>query len=116
MTISGTSDLAIDAVKFSGNAQQRKSRSILHHGTLLYDFDLPKVPYYLQPPERMPAYRAGRPHEAFVRNIPTSREEITARLAIAFETAPGQLPPEATEKVAELRAEKYDRTEWNFRR
>src|SRR5207244_1022462 len=34
----GTSDLAAEGLKFSGNAQQRKRDYLLHHGTLLYNF------------------------------------------------------------------------------
>src|SRR5205085_1717108 len=35
----GVSDLALGELKVSGNAQQRKRSFLLHHGTLLYDFD-----------------------------------------------------------------------------
>src|SRR5215217_4866338 len=48
----GISDLAVGGLKVSGNAQQRKARYLLHHGTLLYAFDLPHVARYLSPPER----------------------------------------------------------------
>lgn len=113
---SGISDLAIAGVKFSGNAQQRKSRTILHHGTILHHFDLPTVSKYLNPPERMPEYREGRPHEDFVRNIPATREDLIARLRDVFEATPGPLPPEALESVPGLVIEKYGRDEWNFRR
>src|SRR5437762_424125 len=34
-TPEGTSDLAVNGVKISGNAQQRKRNHFLHHGTLL---------------------------------------------------------------------------------
>src|SRR5262249_19628800 len=44
----GTSDLASDGRKFSGNAQQRKRTHLLHHGTLLYDFDLELIGRYLR--------------------------------------------------------------------
>src|SRR5262249_51556743 len=36
----GTSDLAAGGRKFSGNSQQRKRSFLLHHGTILYNFDL----------------------------------------------------------------------------
>ena len=36
----GISDLVIDNIKFSGNAQRRLKHAILFHGTILYDFDL----------------------------------------------------------------------------
>ena len=88
----------------------------MHHGTILYDFDLPAVSHYLRPPERMPAYRAGRPHEEFVRNLPVERGEIMAKLSRAFEAVAGVIPDEAMAKIPELVAEKYSRDEWNLRR
>ncbi len=57
----GISDLAIGDRKFSGSAQQRKRHFILHHGTLLYDFDLGRVGRYLRLPTRRPEYRAIAP-------------------------------------------------------
>src|SRR5262245_30654005 len=50
----GISDLAIAGRKCSGNAQQRKRDYLLHHGTLLYDFDLPLMSRYLRSPPRQP--------------------------------------------------------------
>lgn len=116
MQHSGVSDLAIADVKFSGNAQQRKARSVLHHGTFLYDFDLSAVPKYLKPPERMPAYRDGRPHAEFVRNLPVKRPDIVGRLTTVFEGSPGDIPPDVTARVPGLVAEKYAQNEWTFRR
>lgn len=43
----GTSDLVVGDRKFSGNAQQRKRGHLLHHGTLLYDFDLAAISSYV---------------------------------------------------------------------
>jgi len=39
----GICDLAVEEMKFSGNAQRRRKRGILHHGTLLYGLDLDLV-------------------------------------------------------------------------
>ena len=66
-----TSDLALkkNNKKFSGNAQKRGKKFILHHGTVLYDFDLKKIEKYLQFPRETPAYRLGRSHLEFVANI-----------------------------------------------
>ncbi len=113
---SGVSDLAVAGVKFSGNAQQRKARTVLHHGTVLYDFDLAAVAKYLKPPERMPAYREGRLHEAFVGNLSARREEIVTRLGEVFEAVAGDSPPEALARVPGLVAEKYGQDEWTVRR
>ena len=48
--------------KICGNAQRWKRRAFLHHGTILYDFDLAKIERYLRLPARQPDYRAGRAH------------------------------------------------------
>ena len=113
--VEGTSDLAAGGVKFSGNAQQRKRRHFLHHGTLLCGFDLALVPRYLNPPERQPAYRRDRPHAEFVANLPVSVEAAKA-LLVAEWHPDGEYTPLPLEAVRELVAEKYDRDEWNRRR
>jgi lipoate---protein ligase len=80
----GDSDLAIEQRKVSGNAQRRTQRVILHHGTLLYDFDAARAEQLLKPPHRQPRYRAGRSHRDFLGNIPLSVEEIRRRLVAAW--------------------------------
>ncbi|HEX3151899.1 MAG TPA: lipoate--protein ligase family protein [Gemmataceae bacterium] len=84
----GISDLAWNGLKVSGNSQQRKAGHVLHHGTLLYDFDLPAVGRYLYPPEREPTYRAGRGHDDFVTNLPTDAATIKNLLGEAFICSP----------------------------
>lgn len=113
--VEGTSDLATGGVKFSGNSQQRKRRFFLHHGTLLCGFDLARVPKYLNPPERQPAYRRDRPHAEFVANLPVSVEAVKS-LLVAEWRPEGEYGPVPLEKVRELVAEKYARDEWNRRR
>ena len=71
--------------KFSGNAQRRGRDFILHHGTILYDFDLALVGKYLKIPKKMPDYRKARTHSAFVTNIPVNPEAV--RMAIASQFA-----------------------------
>ncbi len=68
------SDLAIEGSekKFSGNAQKRGREFILHHGTILYRFDLSQIEQYLKIPLDIPEYRRGRQHLDFVTNIPVS--------------------------------------------
>jgi len=80
----GTSDLAVHGRKFSGNSQRRLRRYLLHHGTLLYDFDLSRLPRWLHPPPRQPHYRACRDHLDFVTNLPLSRIHLRVLLAQAF--------------------------------
>jgi lipoate---protein ligase len=84
LAVRGVSDLALDEWKVSGNAQRRGRRALLHHGTLLYDFDVRLIERYLKEPQRQPAYRAGRRHAAFVANVPLAPEAIKVRMAEAW--------------------------------
>ena len=111
----GISDLAIGDRKFSGNAQQRKRSFLLHHGTLLYDFDRSLVARYLRPPPRQPDYRGQRPHEDFLCNVPLTAEAMKRQLRGVWEAAEERTTwPEAM--VRSLCAEKYGRVEWTRRR
>ena len=78
-----TSDIAVagSAKKFSGNAQKRGKNFILHHGTILYNFDLLLIPKYLSMPKDIPEYRQGRSHLDFVTNIPIDPAAFKANLA-----------------------------------
>lgn len=111
----GISDLALAGRKFSGTAQQRKRSFLLHHGTLLFDMDLSLIARYLREPPRQPDYRAGRPHLAFVGNLPLSGDEIKQRLRRAWSA---DLPPLIwpAEETRRLVAEKYMQREWIWRR
>jgi lipoate-protein ligase A len=108
-------DLAAGGRKFSGCAQQRKRRHVLHHATLLCGFDLARIGRYLRPPERQPAYRAGRDHAAFVTTLPAAVADVRERVAAAWGPS-GAYPDPPLDRVRELVAEKYGRDEWNLRR
>src|SRR3989338_4902348 len=62
--------------KFSGNAQKRGKKCVLHHGTILYNFDLMKIDKYLCIPKAQPEYRQARAHLNFVTNVPLAVEAI----------------------------------------
>jgi lipoate-protein ligase A len=85
LAISAPSDLSLDGLKVSGNAQRRGRRAMLQHGTILHAFDATLAARYLAPPPREPAYRQRRSHEAFMGNVPLPegivRERLTAALA-----------------------------------
>jgi len=113
--LEGVCDLALNGRKFSGNAQQRKRDHLLHHGTLLYAFDLDAVGRYLRPPPRQPEYRGGRGHRDFLCNLPLDAAELRRRLCAAWDAdgPPADWPRAAAER---LRADKYDRDDWTRRR
>ncbi len=75
--------------KVSGNAQKRSKKFILHHGTLLYHFDLKKIAEYLTMPKDIPEYRQDRSHLDFVTNLEISanalKKEITRNFNITQE-------------------------------
>lgn len=80
------SDLVIESSekKFSGNAQRRARNFILHHGTILYDFDISLITRYLTIPRRMPDYRNLRSHSDFLANIGISAADIKQSFCDAF--------------------------------
>lgn len=84
VSVAGISDLVVQGRKFSGNSQRWKRAAFLHHGTILYDFDLVRLARYLKSPSREPDYRQGRSHLGFVTNFQRSREELTARLSAGW--------------------------------
>lgn len=107
----GTSDLVIGDRKFSGNSLRQRRRHLLYHGTLLYDFPLSAIPRYLVMPPRMPEYRAHRPHEDFVTNLPLDGATLRSALVRAWgATRSAPWPEAATRRLA---AEKYSQTAWN---
>ena len=84
LSIAGHTDLALRGRKVSGNAQRRGQRALIHHGTLLCDFDAGLATRYLKEPIRQPVYRMVRRHEEFLGNLPLSAETIRARLETAW--------------------------------
>jgi lipoate-protein ligase A len=108
----GTSDVAIDNRKVSGNSVRCKRDHFLYHGTLLYDFDLPLVSDLLRQPPRQPEYRAARPHGEFVTNIPVDRDALRRALIAAWQ-AHEPLPDWPRDLTARLVAERYGTAAWN---
>jgi lipoate---protein ligase len=111
VSVAGPSDLAIGDRKVGGSAQQRKRLHLLHHGTLLYNFDLSLIPRYLREPPRQPDYRALRPHAKFVANLPARETCLREDLRAAWAAEPAKRLPGA-ECVDRLVAEKFGRAEW----
>jgi lipoate-protein ligase A len=113
VALEGYTDLAVGGLKFSGNAQRRKSRAFLFHGTLLLDFDLAKIQELLAPPSLEPAYRAGRPHEGFLRNLHLPAGQVAEALKATWNATPApQLPPA---RLHALIAARYESDDWNFK-
>jgi lipoate-protein ligase A len=110
----GHTDLTWRERKFSGNAQKRKARHFLFHGTVLLDFDLELVQNVLRSPSKEPAYRAGRAHREFVGNVPLERNAVKRALAETF-GATTMATTRPDELMRQLVEQKYARDEWNWK-
>jgi lipoate-protein ligase A len=108
--VEGVTDLSLNGLKFSGNAQRRKREAILFHGTFLLSFDIPLMEKFLPMPSRQPDYRAGRAHGQFVTNLAVPAERIKQALRDEWgATEICQTPPVISPRLLE----KYDGREWN---
>jgi lipoate---protein ligase len=112
VALEGISDLAIEARKFSGNAQYRKSRAVLIHGTFLLDFDLSLIARYLQLPGKQPAYRQNRSHLQFLTKLPVHSAELREHLQESW-NARAALDKIPINRIEVLVRERYGRKEWS---
>jgi lipoate---protein ligase len=110
--IKGCTDLAVGGLKFSGNAQRRKRRALLFHGTFLLRFDLALMDQFLNMPSRQPDYRNGRPHDRFVMNLHVAAPAIKDALREAWKAR--ALLRDAPD-CRQLIEHKYARDEWNLK-
>lgn len=110
--IRGTTDLALNERKFSGNAQRRKRRFTLFHGTILLDFDWNLLSQVLAAPSRQPDYRQSRSHRDFLTSVNVSRDDLRRALSEIWD-ATGNLDSFPHERMNKLIAERYNCSDWN---
>ncbi|HOL20127.1 MAG TPA: lipoate--protein ligase family protein [Candidatus Hydrogenedens sp.] len=117
-TIKGISDICFNNKKFSGNAQRRSSRVLLHHGTILYSVNYDLMERVLRIPQKQPEYRDGRNHRDFVGTLPLSKEQIIDTIFTAFgkDTISFSLSNKNIEDIKNLAINKYSNLDWNYRR
>lgn len=110
----GTTDLAIGQKKFSGNAQRRKQRGLLFHGTFLLDFDIARLAEILPLPPRQPNYRRSRSHRSFLTNLkqPASLIKDALRACWQAHRPCNDLPLHTVESLAST---KYAQQDWIYR-
>jgi lipoate-protein ligase A len=114
VTIEGTSDLALEGRKFSGNSQYRKRRWTLVHGTFLLRFDFARIERYLPMPSKKPFYRGHRSHGDFLLNLPIDATAVKQGLREIW-SAKEQLEAPPQPMISKLVRERYSRPEWNRR-
>lgn len=110
--IDGISDLTIAGRKFSGNAQYRKSRYVLVHGTFLLRFDLSMIDRCLHLPAKQPKYRENRPHIDFVANLDIDPNRMRSGLRDCWcATEPFDIAPlNQVDRLVEMR---YGQEAWS---
>ena len=110
--IEGISDIVRDDLKFSGNAQYRKSHFALVHGTFLLNFDVGLIEKYLPLPARQPEYRKGRPHSEFIANLHVDPASFCGRLKRVW-AARDLFEDLPLARIDRLVADRYGRAEWS---
>ena len=88
VALAGDSDLTINGLKFSGNAQRRRKKYVLFHGTILRSFDIAQITELLSHPSREPGYRHRRTHAEFVTNVGISQADLVGSLVQFFHAVP----------------------------
>lgn len=110
----GHTDLAVNGLKFSGNAQRRRRNALLFHGSFLLNLDLNLLEQALPLPSSQPEYRLGRSHRDFLVNLPLSSSLLKQRLAESW----GAIEPlrkVPLHSVSALVRDKYSHAEWNLK-
>lgn len=114
LKVRGISDLTLGDLKISGNAQRRKKKHLLFHGTFLLDFDIELVEHLLPMPSREPNYRHRRPHREFLTNAALARAAVRTALTRAWQaTEPLGVVP--FDSVHSLVRSRYGSDEWTFK-
>jgi lipoate-protein ligase A len=110
----GQTDLAIGGLKCAGNAQRRRRRFLLFHGSFLLHLDLGLLEKILPLPSHQPDYRLNRSHSDFLVNLNLPDYTLKAALSSAWNaTTPlDQIP---FDLITFLVREKYALDEWNLK-
>jgi lipoate---protein ligase len=113
--VQGHSDLTLGNLKFSGNAQRRKRRFLLFHGTFLLGADIELIERVLPMPSRQPAYRHNRAHREFLTNlVSVSAHQIKEAVKATWQ-ADEPLKEIPADRIAALAASRYASDEWTFK-
>jgi lipoate-protein ligase A len=114
LLVQGHTDPTRNGLKFSGNAQKRKLKALLFHGTFLLGLDSGMVEQTLRMPSKEPGYRASRSHRDFIINLEVSASQVEDSLARAW-GAHELLTEVPSETILRLVREKYACSEWNWK-
>jgi lipoate-protein ligase A len=112
--VRGHSDLTLGDLKFSGNAQRRKRRYLLFHGSFLLNLDIERIERLLPMPSREPDYRHRRAHRDFLINTDLASLAIQSALKKTWD-ATQPLTEVPLDKIATLASQQYASDGWTFK-
>ena len=112
--VCGCTDLAVNNMKFSGNAQRRRRNALLFHGSFLLNMDIGLLSELLPMPSKQPGYREQRRHDQFVANLGIETATVRDALKEAW-NARDRLETIPRDAVVSQAREKYASEKWNFR-
>ena len=109
----GATDLTINGLKFSGNAQRRRARCLLFHGTILHSMDIDRLERYLRLPAQQPTYREHRTHKEFVTNLHAPPSELLQALQTEWRALEvfDRVPTQAIDRIVR---ERYSQERWRM--
>ena len=114
ISVRGHTDLARGDRKFSGNAQRRRHRAVLFHGTILLNLDLSLVGELLPMPSKHPDYRHNRDHAEFLMNLGMPEQEMKDVLRRSWKAAE-VLKVVPVAEIRKLADQKYATEAWNLK-
>lgn len=122
--VNGRNDITIDGKKFSGNAQYIKGGRIMHHGTIMYDSNLAVVSSALNVSQDKIESKGVKSVRSRVTNIKEHmenpvpievfKEKFIAGLLGSADVTRYSLTEEDIENINRIKAERYDKWEWNY--
>ena len=114
VTVQGFTDLAVNNLKCSGNAQRRKRAWILFHGTFLLDLKPGLMEELLLLPAKQPDYRQNRSHTEFLTQLRVPIYLVKEALQKFWgSTEPLLKIPRA--RIEDLVRDKYSQAAWNLK-
>jgi lipoate---protein ligase len=111
----GQTDLCMRDRKVAGNAQRRRTRALLFHGTLLLHADLPGIEKLLPYPSAQPDYRQDRSHRDFLANLNINASSAVAALRTTWH-ADDPYTYSIDDRIAALIQTTYGNRDWIMRR
>ncbi len=122
--VTGRNDITIDGQKFSGNAQYIKEKRIMHHGTIMFDSNLPVVAAALNVSKDKIESKGVKSVRSRVTNVkPHVKEDVTIQefwdilrryMVDDRDMRQYHLTEEDEKAVRKIRDERYATWDWNF--